>query len=73
VVALAGLDHHRAPVLGQLDLMGAAATTATWLHPCDDGYLRPEWVAGSWQAIRPGHAGPTRSTLQCASRRYSPR
>jgi len=44
------LDHHRGPVLGQLDLLGAAgdddgdpaAPTRA------DGYLRPEWVAGSW-------------------------
>lgn len=47
--ALAGLDHHKAPVLGQLDLLGAAHDDGDAASPVrDDGFLRPEWVAGAW-------------------------
>jgi DNA polymerase-1 len=54
--ALAGLDHHKAPVLGQLDLLGATHDESDGASPVrDDGYLRPEWVAGGW-AHDPGAA-----------------
>ena len=60
--ALAGLDHHRAPVLGQLDLMGAGRDDGDVASPVrDDGHLRPEWVAGSW------HSDPAASARWAAT------
>ena len=49
--ALAGLDRHKAPVLGQLDLLGTADDGGDHATPVrSDGFLRPEWVVGSWYA-----------------------
>ena len=47
---LHGLDHRAAPSLGQLDLLSAAADVGdSTVGPVQrDGYLRPEWVGGSW-------------------------
>ena len=51
--AARGLDHHRAPALGQLDLLAAASSAAGDGEPGDpvqpDGFLRPEWVDGAWR------------------------
>jgi DNA polymerase-1 len=47
--ALAGLDHHKAPVLGQLDLLGSTHDDGDHATPVrSDRFLRPEWIAGSW-------------------------
>ena len=47
---LHGLDHHRLPVMGQLDLLGGdgdgGGDGEQPVRP--DGYLRPEWLAGAW-------------------------
>ncbi len=46
---LHGVDHHRLPVMGQLDLIGAGADDGDPDDPVrPDGYLRPEWLAGGW-------------------------
>ena len=44
-----GLDRHRAPALGQLDLGGGDSGEGD--HPAvrADGHLRAEWVAGAWR------------------------
>ena len=46
---LHGLDRRHTPVAGQLDLMGGDAGDETDQPVRPDGYLRAEWVDGSWR------------------------
>ena len=47
---LHGLDHHKMPAMGQLNLLGEAGDDGDdgELPIRPDGYLRPEWLAGGW-------------------------
>jgi len=46
---LHGLDHHRLPAMGQLDLLGSMVDEGDAEDPVrPDGYLRPEWLSGGW-------------------------
>jgi len=47
---LHGLDHHKMPAMGQLNLLGGDGDDGGDSdHPVrPDGYLRPEWLAGGW-------------------------
>ena len=47
---LRGLDHHKMPAMGQLNLLGDEGDDGgDNEHPVrPDGYLRPEWLAGGW-------------------------
>jgi DNA polymerase-1 len=46
------LDHHRLPIIGQLDLLsideGDGGDPESPVRP--DGHLRPEWLAGDWRS-----------------------
>lgn len=61
------LDHRRAPAAGQLDLMGGDGG-GNHDHPVrPDGYLRPEWVEGSWHRSPAEAAAWAAMALQAAA------
>ena len=60
------LDRHRAPVAGQLDLLGTGGADGDpdkAVRP--DGYLRPDWIEGGWRHS-PSHAAEWAATALVA-------